>query len=94
MIKILLNETSLVAKDHRGTTIAKIPMSIQDSSVIHVERYRKSYRVTLNDVTFWNVASCMWVGDSDKVPKVIHDDEEEKVWKDIMDGFEIALKVL
>lgn len=89
MIKIILDEGTLVAKDHRGTIVAKVSMPIGSSSIIYVRRYRKSFRVTLNGIVLWNVASCVWAGNEENMPQVTKELAQEEDSELIPENFKV-----
>lgn len=89
MIKIILDEGALIAKDHRGTIVAKVSMPIGSSSIIYVRRYRKSFRVTLNGIVLWNVASCVWAGKEENIPQVTKETVQEEDPEPVPENFKL-----
>lgn len=70
MIRVVLTETTLTAKDHRGAVVVKVHMPIHKDTIISVSRYRKSFRISMNGITLWNVVSCVWTGDAADAPHI------------------------
>ena len=71
MLKLSIDETGVMVEDYRGAPVARIPMVVDKSTAITVNKYRKSKKVTIQGMEFWNVVSCTWMGKTD------HPDIEE-----------------
>lgn len=89
MIKVILNEDTLTAMDHRGATVVKVSMPIQSSSVIYVRKYRKSFRITLGNIVIWNVACCVWAGDEKNVPQIMKEEKQAESSETSSDKFKL-----